>query len=54
MSTGRVGLGSALVTMGGIVTDEDQRALDENYNPIPGLYVSGNCCGKWHKNGRFA
>jgi predicted oxidoreductase len=24
----------------------DQRALDNNYKPIPGLYVSGNCCGR--------
>lgn len=46
MSTGTIGLGSALVTMGGIVTDGDQRALDANYKPIPGLYVSGNCCGR--------
>lgn len=46
MTTGSIGLGSALVTMGGIVTDADQRALDNNYQPIPGLYVSGNCCGR--------
>lgn len=46
MSVGTIGLGSSLVTMGGIVTDGDQRALDNNYNPIPGLYVSGNCCGR--------
>ncbi len=46
MTCGTVGLGSALVTMGGIVTDGDQRALDNNYRPIPGLYVSGNCCGR--------
>ena len=46
MTTGSITLGSALVTMGGIVTDEEQRALDGNYKPIPGLYVSGNCCGR--------
>lgn len=46
MSTGTITLGNALVTMGGIVTDADQRALDSNYKPIPGLYVSGNCCGR--------
>jgi fumarate reductase flavoprotein subunit len=46
MSVGTISLGSALVTMGGIVTDGDQRALDDNYKPIPGLYVSGNCCGR--------
>lgn len=46
MSVGSTRRGSALVTMGGIVTDGDQRALDNNYKPIPGLYVSGNCCGR--------
>ena len=46
MSVGNTGRGGALVTMGGIVTDGDQRALDGNYKPIPGLYVSGNCCGR--------
>jgi succinate dehydrogenase/fumarate reductase flavoprotein subunit len=46
MSVRSTARGSALVTMGGIVTDGDQRALDNNYKPIPGLYVSGNCCGR--------
>ncbi len=35
-----------LVTFGGILTDADQNAVDANYDPIPGLYVSGNDCGR--------
>lgn len=41
-------LGETMVTCGGIITDGDQNALDKDYQPIPGLYVSGNDCG-----GRF-
>ena len=39
-------LGETMVTMGGILTDGDQNALDKDYAPIPGLYVSGNDCGR--------
>ena len=39
------GLGFALVTTGGFVTTNDQQVLDENYQPIEGLYASGNTCG---------
>ena len=39
-------LGETMVTMGGILTDGQQRAVDKNYEPIPGLYVSGNDCGR--------
>lgn len=39
-------LGETMVTMGGIITDGEQNAVDENYEPIPGLYVSGNDCGR--------
>lgn len=39
-------LGETMVTMGGILTDGKQRAIDKNYEPIPGLYVSGNDCGR--------
>lgn len=39
-------LGETMVTMGGIITDGNQNALDKNYEPIPGLYVSGNDCGR--------
>lgn len=38
--------GFMLVTVGGLVTDADQRVLDLNYNRIPGLYATGNCCGR--------
>ncbi len=39
-------LGETMVTMGGIITDGEQNALDKNYEPIPGLYMSGNDCGR--------
>ena len=39
-------LGETMVTCGGIITDGDQNALDKNFEPIPGLYVSGNDCGR--------
>ena len=39
-------LGETMVTCGGIITDGDQNALDENFEPIDGLYVSGNDCGR--------
>lgn len=32
-------------TNGGIMTDEDSRALDEQERPIPGLYAAGNNSG---------
>jgi predicted oxidoreductase len=38
-------LGFALATTGGFVTTNHQQVLDENYEPIPGLYASGNTCG---------
>lgn len=37
-----------MCTTGGLLTDENQNVLDSDYEPIPGLYASGNCCG-----GRF-
>lgn len=37
-----------LVTVSGLLTDEHQQVLDENFEPIGGLYATGNCCG-----GRF-
>ena len=39
-------LGETMVTMGGILTDGEQNAIDKDYEPIPGLYVSGNDCGR--------
>lgn len=38
--------GGMLVSVGGLVTDGEQRVLDENYERIPGLYATGNCCGR--------
>ena len=37
------------VTLSGLVIDDGQRVLDKNFNPIEGLYATGNCSG-----GRFA
>lgn len=37
--------GFALVTTGGFVTTNDQQVLDDYYEPIEGLYATGNCCG---------
>ncbi len=39
------GLGFALVTTGGFVTTNDQQVLNEDYQPVEGLYASGNTCG---------
>ncbi|MDO5042099.1 MAG: FAD-binding protein [Slackia sp.] len=39
-------LGETMVTCGGIITDGEQNALDQNFEPIAGLYVSGNDCGR--------
>jgi fumarate reductase flavoprotein subunit len=39
-------LGGTMVTCGGIITDGEQNALDKDFKPIPGLYVSGNDCGR--------
>jgi len=38
-------LGFALVTTGGFVTTNDQQVMNEDYQPIEGLYASGNTCG---------
>ncbi len=37
------------VTLSGLVIDDGQRVLDKRFNPIQGLYATGNCSG-----GRFA
>lgn len=42
----RGNLGFMLTTVGGFVTDRNQNVLDYDYEPIPGLYASGNCCGR--------
>jgi fumarate reductase flavoprotein subunit len=38
--------GFMLVTVGGLETDENQNVLDDAYERIPGLYATGNCCGR--------
>ncbi len=38
--------GFMLVTVGGLITDEDQNVLDQEYGRIPGLFATGNCCGR--------
>lgn len=43
---GNPGFGEIMCTCGGIITDAEQNALDANFQPIPGLYVSGNDCGR--------
>ncbi len=35
-----------LVTVGGLLTDENQNVLDQDKDPLPGLYATGNCCGR--------
>ena len=42
----RGNLGFMLTTVGGFVTDRYQNVLDHSDEPIPGLYASGNCCGR--------
>ena len=39
-------LGQMLVTVGGLVTDENQQVLNESFERIEGLYAAGNCCGR--------
>jgi hypothetical protein len=35
----------AMVTLAGLVIDENQRVLNDNDDPIAGLYATGNCSG---------
>jgi len=46
-------IGSTMVTMGGLLTDGEQCVLDAEMNPIPGLYASGNTCGRRFGNEYF-
>jgi succinate dehydrogenase/fumarate reductase flavoprotein subunit len=39
-------IGMLMVTTGGLLTDEDQRVLNAAREPIPGLFATGNCCGR--------
>ena len=46
-------IGSTMVTMGGLLTDGEQNVIDANMDPIPGLYASGNTCGRRFGNEYF-
>lgn len=35
-----------MVTVDGLWTDDNQQVYDQNLDPIPGLYATGNCCGR--------
>lgn len=39
-------VGIMMCTCGGLLTDENQNVLDELRERIPGLYATGNCCGR--------
>jgi len=45
-SSPKMGIGFFLCTVGGLLTDEYQNVLNEKKDPIPGLYATGNCCGR--------
>lgn len=34
-----------LVTVSGLLIDENQQVLDDDYEPLPGLFATGNCSG---------
>ncbi|NCB65191.1 MAG: FAD-binding protein [Bacilli bacterium] len=42
---GALSIGFALVTTGGFVTTDDYQVVDSAYEPISGLYATGNTCG---------
>lgn len=46
VASGEPHMGKIMCTTGGVVTNGEQNALDMDYRPIPGLYVSGNDCGR--------
>jgi hypothetical protein len=46
VASGEPHMGSMMCTVGGVVTDGNQMALDKDYRSIPGLFVSGNDCGR--------
>lgn len=35
-----------MVTVDGLWTDDNQQVYDQKLDPIPGLYATGNCCGR--------
>jgi succinate dehydrogenase/fumarate reductase flavoprotein subunit len=50
-TTGRVA--RAMFGLGGLMTDGQQRVLDANGDPIPGLYATGNCAGDRYGAGDY-
>lgn len=40
-------------TLGGLAINTDMQVLDENGNPIPSLYASGELVGGWHGDDRY-
>ena len=46
-------VGGLMVTLGGLMTDRYQNVLDQNCEPIEGLYATGNCCGQRFGVGYF-
>lgn len=39
---------AGLVTLAGLMTDDNMNVIDANYQPIKGLYATGNCLGgRW-------
>lgn len=38
--------GFLMVTLAGLVVNGDQQVLDDAYEPIPGLFATGNCAGE--------
>ena len=48
--SGAKNTGFVLCTMDGIVIDDNMRALDQDMNVIPGLYVNGNDSGGYFAN----
>mgnify|MGYP002761869131 CR=1 FL=1 len=46
-------VGGLMVTLGGLMTDKHQNVVDEQCAPIPGLYATGNCCGRRFGAGYF-
>lgn len=46
-------IGGLMVTLGGLMTDRYQNVLNEQCEPIPGLYATGNCCGQRFGSGYF-
>ncbi len=42
----RAGIGRSLCCVGGLVTDGDQNVLDTRLKQIPGLFATGNSCGR--------